>query len=334
MTNKSYFSVALAGSLLLHVVIIGALLFNAQLSKPEKKQPTASHKPIVQASLVNQSDVNKQLDKLKKAKAQRLADDKARAKKLKNEQAKIKELERQRKKQQLDKLASEKLAKAAKKKQQQADAKAAKANAKAATAVANRKKQEKAAADAKKKRIAADKAAAKAKAKRVADAKAAKAAKVAKAKKAAAVKAAKAKAEKKRLDKIRIEKLRKEKLAKERAENELLMAQEMASEQAELTQVRRRAVLSEVDKYTALISGAIKRHWNVDESMKGKQCVLNIKLASSGLVYNVTPISGDKIVCKSAQNAVYKAHTLPVSKDPEVFAQLKEINLTVQPEFE
>ncbi|MGB1299403.1 MAG: cell envelope integrity protein TolA, partial [Psychrobium sp.] len=82
------------------------------------------------------------------------------------------------------------------------------------------------------------------------------------------------------------------------------------------------------------ISATIKGHWVTDQSMKGKECVINIRLASSGFVTQVKRVSGDSIVCQSAIAAVRKADTLPVSKDPQVYAKLKEINLTVQPEFD
>jgi len=60
---------------------------------------------------------------------------------------------------------------------------------------------------------------------------------------------------------------------------------------------------------------------------------LRITLASSGFVTNVVPSSGDKVVCEAAITAIYKAGTLPVSKDPEVLKKMRDISLTVAPEF-
>jgi len=277
--------------------------------KKVKPMPQASiDKPIVKAAVVNSSDVQKQVDKLKKQKIDQKNAEKKRQDKLKREKQRIKDLERQRKKKQAEKVAADKAAKqsrqkAAKEKKiadkaiKQAKAKQKAEAAKAKTAANERAKQEKAAADAKAKRIAADKA-------------------------------AKLKAEK-----LRKEKLKRQQEAKVRAEQEAMIAEQMAAEQTQVNQARQRRILSEIEKYTLLISAAIQRHWTTDESMKGKQCVLNIKLAPSGTVFSVKPISGDRFVCKSAQDAVYKANTLPVSKDPQVYAKLKEINLTVQPEF-
>lgn len=343
MSQKSHFKIGLIISLILHLGLIGLLVLTSYL-KPAVKKIVTNNQPVVQAVMVDKASVDKQIAKIKQAKSQQRSNDQARAQKLKREKKRIRELEQQRKKRQAEKVVSDKLAAEAKKKQRRE-------NAKAKQAENNRKKQEKAAAVAKDKRIVADKAAAKAKAKRIAADKAAakakakriaadKAATDAKAKRIAAAKAEKAKkvaqekAAQKKRDKIRRDKLKRQQEAKERAQREDDLAKEMADEQAQLTKTRHRAILSEIDKYTALIIDAIRRQWNVDESMKGKQCVLNVKLSSSGLVYNVKAISGDKYVCASAQAAVYKARTLPVSKDPEVFAKMKEINLTVQPEFE
>ena len=91
--------------------------------------------------------------------------------------------------------------------------------------------------------------------------------------------------------------------------------------------------MGELQKYTALIKQKIQQYLIVDQAMKGKSCRLNIKLASNGLVTKVNVLQGDQILCRAAQNAVYKAETLPVSSEPDVLEQLKDINLTVEPEF-
>jgi len=50
-------------------------------------------------------------------------------------------------------------------------------------------------------------------------------------------------------------------------------------------------------------------------------------------VLKVKVLSGDAYTCSAAERAVLKATTLPVSKEPDVNQQLKDINLTVKPEF-
>ena len=67
--------------------------------------------------------------------------------------------------------------------------------------------------------------------------------------------------------------------------------------------------------------------------MEGKSCKLTISLAPSGFVTNVQLGQGDGIVCAASKTAIYKAGTLPVSKDPEVFKEMRTISLTVVPEF-
>jgi colicin import membrane protein len=67
--------------------------------------------------------------------------------------------------------------------------------------------------------------------------------------------------------------------------------------------------------------------------MRGKECRVNIRLAFNGLVTSVKSLGGDKLVCDAALRAIRLADTLPVSKDKDVFEQLKNINLTIKPEL-
>ena len=107
----------------------------------------------------------------------------------------------------------------------------------------------------------------------------------------------------------------------------------MEEERARRQAARRQQVLSEVEKYQALIQQTIQRNWNVDDSMRGKSCELTIRVAPSGFVKSVDTGSGDANVCRSAQNAVLKATTLPVSEDPEIYEQMSTIKLTVKPQL-
>ena len=107
------------------------------------------------------------------------------------------------------------------------------------------------------------------------------------------------------------------------------MAEEMASRQ----QARRQQMMTEIGRFTALITQTIKRNLITDRStMEGKSCKLTISLAPSGFVTNVVTGSGDRRVCEAAKTAVYKAGTLPVSKDPEIFREMRTISLTVAPD--
>jgi len=299
------FIYALLLSIGLHVTLV-IVLFIGNFTSTTKPMPVAAQIAPIQAVVVDQSKVEQQIKRIKKQKADATAAEKKRLrdienkisrakKKRANEEAQIKALERKRKLKEKEK--------------KKADAEAKKSRAKAAEAekfrkqkVAEQKKAEKSAADAKAKRL---------KEKKAADKKAAD-----KRKKEAA------------------DKKRKAKEAKERAVQEQLLEQQLAEEMAGRQQARHQQVMTETNRYTALIIQAIQRNLITDRStMEGKSCKLTISLASSGFVTNVVVGQGDRIVCQAAQKAIYKAGTLPVSKDPEVFKTMKKISVTVLPEF-
>ncbi len=91
----------------------------------------------------------------------------------------------------------------------------------------------------------------------------------------------------------------------------------------------------EIDKYKALILNAISRQWilpeHADSTMSSQ---FRIRLAPNGTVLEVTLIksSGDTILDRSAQTAIYKASPLPVPSDPVTFNVFREISLIVRPE--
>jgi colicin import membrane protein len=126
---------------------------------------------------------------------------------------------------------------------------------------------------------------------------------------------------------------RKRQEAQEKAAQEKLLEEQLQAEQLTRQKKRNKQVLSEVQKYQALIRQTIQRNLIVDDSMKGKSCRLNIRLASNGLVTQVKELSGDTILCRAAKSAVLKSDTLPVSKEADVYEELREINLTVEPEL-
>lgn len=91
----------------------------------------------------------------------------------------------------------------------------------------------------------------------------------------------------------------------------------------------------EVDKYKALIVNAIGRNWilpeNADSTLSSQ---FRIRLAPDGMVIEVslTRSSGDPLLDRSAQTAIYKASPLPVPTDAETFNLFRDISLTVRPE--
>ena len=108
-----------------------------------------------------------------------------------------------------------------------------------------------------------------------------------------------------------------------------------AAQQATLNAEKMARTAGEVDKYKALIIGAISRQWILPENANsGMSSQFRIRLAPNGVVLevNLTRSSGDSILDRSAQSAIYKASPLPVPNDPETFNLFRDISLTVRPE--
>ncbi len=303
---------ALLKSSILHAALVGALVVGSLFKSPAPQvlevtlnTPQASapsNEKAVEAMTVDQEAVAKRIEELKKqdaakkaAERKRIRDLERRAENAKKERQKearrIAKLEKQRKQKELEKKKADAAAK-------KADEAAKKAQKK------QRDAQKKAAADKKK----ADELAEKRKQEELALKKAEE-----KRKKDAAI--AKKKAED----------------ARKRALEEKQMQDALAAEAAARSKARKAQVLTEVEKYTALITSKIQQNLLIDEKMKGKECRLNIRLAFNGFVTKVNPLGGDKLVCEAAIRAVGMADTLPVSKDKAVFEELKNINLTIQP---
>lgn len=108
----------------------------------------------------------------------------------------------------------------------------------------------------------------------------------------------------------------------------------MAAEMTMRNKARKQQMMSEIQRYAALITSVIDQNMINDRStMEGKSCKLLISLAPSGFVTQARIVDGDAVVCEAAKRAVYKAGTLPVSKDPEVFKEMRNIDVIVVPEF-
>lgn len=287
---------------MIHLTLAGVLFFGEFItaSKP-KPTPTVILNQPIKAVAVSKQVVERHAEKIRKEKAAAKAAEQKRLKAIQDKARKEKERkakESQRKKN----LELQRKKKAKEKKQAEERAKVARSKAKAAEKARKQKELErkKAAADAKAKRL-----------KKEAEAK-------------------KARERKKKED----ERKRKEKEAKERAEQDRLLAEQMEQEMASRQQARQQQMVSEINRFTALITQTIQRYLIRDKAtMEGKSCKLTITLAPSGFVISVKTGQGDPVVCSAAKNAVRKAQTLPVSKDPEVYSKMRTISLMVVPEF-
>lgn len=303
-TVKQQYVIAISAAVGLHVVFGLVLLLNTDFT-PKAKPVAKKQMQVIDAVVIDESKLKQHVEKLKKQQEaikkrenDRIKELERRAneakKKRQQEAERIKKLEKARKIKEAEKKKADAAAKTAK-------AKAASEEKKRKQKELERKRSEKAANDAKEKRLKEEKA-------------------------------AKQAAEQRRRKKLEEEKRKKE--AAERAQQERMLEQQMQEEMAARQSARSQQVMSEVDKYSALIIQAIQRNFIQDEAtMRNKSCKLKIKLASSGFVISVNGVSGDKVVCQEAVKAVNKAATLPVSKDPEVFKELQNISLTYKPEF-
>ncbi|TAL64949.1 MAG: cell envelope integrity protein TolA [Legionella sp.] len=149
------------------------------------------------------------------------------------------------------------------------------------------------------------------------------------------------KAEKLKLEQAKANKLKAEQAkASAQAKADLERKQQADAAAAQQAQAARNAenqarMAGEVDKYKALILNAIGRKWilpeNADSSLSSQ---FRIRLAPDGTILEVslTRGSGDPILDRSAETAIYKAQPLPVPTDAETFNMFRDINLTVRPE--
>jgi len=126
------------------------------------------------------------------------------------------------------------------------------------------------------------------------------------------------------------QRLEEERQRKEALEKQL--AEQLAQEQQALNAANQRRVMTEVDKYQALVTQTIVQNLFDYDSFIGKSCRLNVRLAPSGLVIDVRILDGDTALCRASQAAVLRPDTLPVSKDPAVFAEFRDFNVLVKPE--
>lgn len=116
---------------------------------------------------------------------------------------------------------------------------------------------------------------------------------------------------------------------------EKMLQQQLAQDQAQLTAAKQQQIDREVVRYTALIKQVIGQNWNVpDGTKKNASCILLIRLSPTGTVLNVklARSSGDAVLDRSAEAAVYKASPLPLPNNKELISMFKEIRLTVRPE--
>ncbi|HDI3136324.1 TPA: cell envelope integrity protein TolA [Vibrio cholerae] len=153
--------------------------------------------------------------------------------------------------------------------------------------------------------------------------------------------AAKAEAERKvkeeaakKAEQERAAKAEAERKAQEAALNDIFGS--LSEESQQNNAARQQFVTSEVGRYGAIYTQLIRQNLLVEDSFRGKQCRVNLKLIPTGtgaLLGSLTVLDGDSRLCAATKRAVAQVNSFPLPKDqPDVVEKLKNINLTVAPE--
>ncbi|ATF10424.1 cell envelope integrity protein TolA [Candidatus Enterovibrio altilux] len=149
---------------------------------------------------------------------------------------------------------------------------------------------------------------------------------------AAQVKANRQRAEQKRkkAEALKIEEIRKRKLIEQEAtRNELF--NDLEFESVNRNSARGRFIFNEVSRYGAIYTQMIQQNLLVDSSFFGQQCIVRIRLSSTGFLFDVNEVSGNRTLCRATQTAVLKISSFPVPEDKEIITKLQNIELTVKP---
>ena len=316
---------AFALAVIFHVIAAGAFVVNFHFD--QKPVITPKQVDVVQATMVDESQVQAELNKLKALEDKKRKSETDRQKKLDREaekarkkrlqeQKKLKELERKRKKELEKKKKLEKERKTAEKKLKEEDRKRKLAEDK-------RKKAEKAAKVAEQKRLK------EVERQRVAEDNRKKA--EAKRKKAEAERK-KAEAERKRAEEI--ERKAKEKAlaaieAQQRADDEKARQRLIDEENKRLQSARSKKEGKVINRYMGLIQKQVANSWREPATMKSTDsCIVFVRMMPTGDVLQVEAkkCTGDNIFKRSVEDAVRKAAPLPLPPNKSLFKHFREIN--------
>lgn len=295
--NSTAFFIALT----LHVIFIGALLFNWEFDKPKKivlKQGDIIQTTAVDANRfeaeVGKIEQQKQAEKQRKAQAERKARE-LKEKKRKEELRRQQETKRQAEEQKRKKAAAEKkkeeARKAALRKEKELKEKKLKEKQRKETEAKRKKEEARRKEEARKK----------------------------------AQQEEQRKAE---------EKKRQEAERKRKAEEEKQRQAELKRQQERERAERERLSKGIINRHVALISQKIERSWRQPPgSPDNLECKVEIKLLSSGNVVSVKNVgsSGDLSFDRSCETAVRKAAPLPVPKDNVIFKEFEVMILRFEP---
>ena len=305
-------SIAFTIAVILHLLFIGALLFNWEYDKP--KQIVLKQGDVIQTTAVDANSFNakiEQIEQQKKAEQQRKAAE-ARKKKALKEKKRREELKRKEEQ-------KRKKAEAARKKEQQRKAALLKEKKLKEQKLKEKKLREKKLKE--KKRKEAEKKAAEEKRK----------------KELARKKADARKAEEKKrkeAEQKRIAEQKRKEEQRQKAEAEKKRQAELRRQQERERAERERLSRGTVNKYVALIAQKIERNWRQPlDAPRNLQCKIDIRLRSTGEVVSVkiAESSGNASFDRSVETAVRRASPLPVPKDSVIFKEFEVMRLRFEP---
>ena len=283
---------------LVHLVIIGAIVFNFTVKRDTVEAFNAEKVDTVNASVIDDRKLKEDIEKIKEK-------DRQKAENERKERERLEKLKR-------DAEKEEKRIEDLKKKQEDEKKKAQELE-KEREAIALKKKKE---LEAEKKR----------KAKEAQEKKKREAAEKERQKKAA---------EQRKKDAAEQERKRVEDADKKRLA-EMLAAEEEAKKQQEADRRAGERTATIMSKYSALIEAAIKAKWRISPGTENwREAKINIKLSPRGEVRSVRVVKSSGLVSfdRSAETAVLQASPLPFpsqEEDPKAHQQLQDINLNLK----
>lgn len=318
--EKRSYKISFIFAVLLHVTLVAFLFvkFTHYHQDNSSSQPAVD---IIQASAVNQNEIDKTLEKINTEKQQQI------------ELAHQQELAEQQKAALQQKIQVQKQAEAAQKLQQQQAIAKQKVQEQQKAALAAQKQQEEIIAKQKalQQKLAktkADQEATKAINQHLLEEQKKEAAQIAA--KAALQKKAEADAANKKTQQI-LENTIDKQLAQEGKQLKATETQIQAANAAAQSKIDQAAI----DKYKSLIIKAISNEWIIPKDIaEGTTCKLLVTVAPDGVVLKIDIIqkSGNDLLDDSAKTAILKASPLPVPKDLDLFDNFRSLRLTVKPE--
>ena len=108
----------------------------------------------------------------------------------------------------------------------------------------------------------------------------------------------------------------------------MMQEDELAEEADEARRAARQGqLLTEKQRYVAMIVERVRQSWFTDDTMNGKECVIELKLASNGFVTSLNVVGGDAGVCNAAVNAINRVGRFPMPEDPDLNQEFRELKL-------